>query len=91
MPRISDFYNIVVLMYWNDHLPAHFHATYKEQEALIEIAPLFEGRFVVYAGSLPNRALEMVKEWALLHKVALQENWDACRQGKPPVLIPPLE
>ena len=28
MPRISEFYGIVVEMYWSDHNPPHFHAKY---------------------------------------------------------------
>ena len=78
-------------MYWNDHEPAHFHAEYKEHEALILIDPLFEGQCVVYAGSLPPRALALVAEWAALYVEELRNNWELCRQGKPPVSIQPLD
>jgi hypothetical protein len=27
MPRISQFYGVVIYMYFNDHLPSHFHAS----------------------------------------------------------------
>ena len=37
VPRISAFYGIVIWMYYDDHNPPHFHATYGEHEALIEI------------------------------------------------------
>jgi len=26
MPRISEFFGIVIAMYYNDHSPPHFHA-----------------------------------------------------------------
>jgi Domain of unknown function (DUF4160) len=35
MPRISSFYGIIIWMYWNDHNPPHFHATYGDFEILI--------------------------------------------------------
>ena len=28
MPQISNFYGILVYMYYNDHAPPHFHAKY---------------------------------------------------------------
>jgi hypothetical protein len=37
MPRISTFFGIVIWMYYNDHQPPRFHATYGGQEALILI------------------------------------------------------
>jgi len=35
MPIISQFYGIVIAMYWNDHSPPHFHAKYGEQEIIV--------------------------------------------------------
>lgn len=37
MPRLSQFYGIVVYMYWKDHQPPHFHAIYGEDEVLVRI------------------------------------------------------
>jgi hypothetical protein len=37
MPRISEFYGLIIYMYYNDHLPPHFHAEYGEFEALYNI------------------------------------------------------
>ncbi|MBM3392831.1 MAG: DUF4160 domain-containing protein [Betaproteobacteria bacterium] len=33
MPTISSFYGILILMYWDDHAPPHFHARYGGEEA----------------------------------------------------------
>lgn len=49
---------IDIEMYFDDHAPPHFHARYGGHEALIVIAT-----GDVYAGSLPGRALRLVREW----------------------------
>lgn len=65
-------------MYYNDHVPAHFHAKYGEYEATVSIEQLDRIR-----GSLPNRAWGLVLEWAALHREELAENWEAARRGEP--------
>lgn len=37
MPEISLFYGIRVTMYYNDHMPPHFHAEYNGHKALVDI------------------------------------------------------
>jgi hypothetical protein len=32
MPTISVFYGIIIQMFWDEHAPPHFHATYGEYE-----------------------------------------------------------
>lgn len=32
MPRVSEFFGIIIAMYYNDHWPAHFHAGLHRQE-----------------------------------------------------------
>ena len=70
MPRISEFYGIIIWMYWKDHNPPHLHATYGEFEILINI-----NDFSIYAGYFPARAFGLLMEWALLHQQELLENW----------------
>lgn len=70
MPRISEFYGIIIWMYHEEHYPAHFHAEYGEHWVRINIEtrkPLNEG--------FPRRQLKMVQEWAQLHHEELMENW----------------
>ena len=38
MPQISQFYGIIITMYYNDHVPPHFHARYAERKAEFAIA-----------------------------------------------------
>ena len=63
MPTISAFYGILIRMFYNDHAPPHFHARYGEFEATIDIYTLS-----VKHGRLPRRALDLVLEWAMIHK-----------------------
>ena len=86
MPQISSFYGIIILMYWDDHNPPHFHAKYGEFEILICI-----GDLSIYSGYIPSRALGLVIEWASLHKEELMENWNNTSKNVPPQKIEPLK
>ena len=86
MPTISVFFGVVIQMFWREHGPPHFHAVYAEHEAIIDIRELR-----VLRGSLPRRALSMVLEWAAEHSAELLEDWELCRDLKPPKPIAPLE
>jgi hypothetical protein len=81
VPRISTFYGIAIYMYWQDHLPPHFHAIYAESEAQVRVN---DG--TVMAGSLPNTAARLVAEWAALHREELLANWE--RAQRPDPLMP---
>jgi hypothetical protein len=85
MPRISEFYGIVIEMFFSDHPPPHFHARYAGDEALIVIAT---GE--VFAGSLPPRALRLVRDWLQEHRDELMANWDRARAQQPTESIEPL-
>ena len=85
MPEISRFYGIIVKMYFADHPPAHFHAEYGSEEALLNIETL-----TIIAGNLPPRALSLVREWASLHKHELRVAWDNATGLQSPGRIAPL-
>jgi hypothetical protein len=85
MPVISRFLGIAIYIYWNDHLPPHYHAKYGEYEITIEIET------GVVTGSFPKRALRHVLEWHDLHQSELMANWELCRQQEEPKSILPLE
>ena len=72
MPTISEFFGILIRMYWDDHPPPHFHAIYGEHEAQYNIATLD-----IINGALPRRAHALVVEWASLHRDELMKNWMA--------------
>jgi hypothetical protein len=85
VPRISAFYGIVIAMYYSEHGVPHFHALYSGDDASITIANLD-----VLAGSLPERALRLVREWAAQYRAELEANWQRARNEQPLESIPPL-
>ena len=66
MPVLSRFYGIIIRMYFlqSEHNPPHIHAIYNEDVAAIDF---MTGE--VLDGYLPNKALEMVREWISMHRV----------------------
>ena len=54
MPELSLFYGIRVTMYYNDHMPPHFHAEYNGHKALVDI-----NNIQVIKGKLPNNQLRL--------------------------------
>ncbi len=86
MPEISRFFGIIILMYYDEHNPPHFHARYGSDKAAIEITSLR-----VLEGRLPSRALGLVVEWASQHQEELMMNWEATRNDRPPKKIQPLQ
>ena len=46
-------------MFWNEHAPPHFHATYAEYKATVDIKNLH-----IMEGNLPRRATQLVLDWA---------------------------
>lgn len=86
MPRISEFFGIVIAMYFGDHDPPHFHALYRGEEAAVGIDPI-----QVLAGYLPPRTRALVLEWAELNQESLKANWDRAIAHQPLEKIDPLE
>ena len=86
MPKISEFFGILIYMYFEDHNPPHFHAIYGEHEALISIEEL-----QVIKGYLPPRAFGLAVEWAMIHKQELKENWKNASNLIPLEKIEPLK
>ena len=85
MPRLSAFYGLVIYMYVQDHSPPHFHVHYGDDEALIVIAT-----GSVYAGSLPPRALRLVRQWRRMHVAELDAAWALASRRELPGTIEPL-
>jgi hypothetical protein len=85
VPTISRFYGILVLMYWNDHAPPHFHVRYSGFKATVGIQEL-----AVLTGNLPRTAERLVLEWATEHQAELMENWRLCEIKAQPSQIDPL-
>ncbi len=60
MPRISEFFGIVIYMYWFDqqkHKTSHFRARFAGEEAVFDLS----GRCL--EGDIGARAARLVQEW----------------------------
>jgi len=85
MPKISEFFGIVIAMFYNDHNPPHFHAIYGDYKAIISIKNL-----ALINGKLPPRALSLVIEWASTHQDALLNDWNLAAKHQQLKKIEPL-
>lgn len=73
IPVLSRFYGIIIRMYFqqSEHNPPHIHAIYGEHVASIDIQTN-----EVLEGYLPQKAMELVKEWMVIHKNELMKMWE---------------
>ena len=73
MPILSNFYGIIIKMYFqqSEHNPPHIHALYGEYVGVIEIET---GKII--EGKLPNRALNLVQEWVSENREELIKIWN---------------
>ena len=86
MPQISQFFGIIIRMFYDEHNPPHFHAQYGEYNCCIDIQSLS-----VIEGNFPARALGLVVEWAILHKDELMTNWHRVKRQELLQKIEPLK
>ncbi len=87
MPRISEFFGILIYMYWFDnqqHKLPHLHARYAGQEAVFGL----DGKLI--EGSLGNRGNRLVGEWCSENQEEIRYAWDQAIEGKELPWIKPL-
>ncbi|MCD8241205.1 MAG: DUF4160 domain-containing protein [Lachnospiraceae bacterium] len=85
MPIISAFRGIKIYIYWRDHMPPHFHASYGGFEVIVSIEELD-----VIDGDFPSKQLKMLLGWAAFHQEELRENWELARKKQELFAIEPL-
>ena len=85
MPEISRFFGMRIRMYFDDHAPPHFHATYEGHDCVVDIQELR-----VIEGNLSPRAVGLVIEWATLHREELMVAWNRAQRHEAPGKIEPL-
>lgn len=64
MPVISQFYGIIIQMFFNEnskHHKEHIHVRYNEYEIVYD----FYGN--ILEGNLPNKQKKLVEAWILIH------------------------
>jgi hypothetical protein len=86
VPRISEFYGIAIYMYWKDQGPAHIHAFYSGDEALIRIS---DGG--ILTGSLSQNAARLVRDWVGQRQAELLANWERAQVPEPLLPIDGLQ
>ena len=84
MPIISNFYGIIIKMYFqqSEHNPPHFHALYGEYMGTFDIQTL-----EMIEGDIPAKGQTLIKEWAAMHKDELLKIWNTQESKK----LPPLK
>jgi hypothetical protein len=79
VPRISEFFGLVVYMYWLDtqkHKQPHFHVRHQGAEAVFSL----DGTLL--EGDLGPRAHRLVREWAAERDAEIQHAWACASSGR---------
>jgi hypothetical protein len=85
VPIVAAFRGILIRMHYVDHEPPHFHAEHRADHAtfLLDGSPL--------QGHLRStRARRWIREWSVLNREALLDNWRRARRGETLERIAPL-
>ncbi len=72
MPVVSQFYGIVVQMFFNEegkHHERHIHVRYNEQEAVYDL----NGNML--EGQIPYKKKKLVEAWISIHQEELESLW----------------
>ena len=86
MPVIAVFFGIIIRMFYREHEPEHFHGEHQGQHDKFN----FDGNMIV--GNITSKtALELIREWARLHRSELEANWAKMKSGEALDRIAPLE
>ena len=87
MPIISQFYGIIVQMFFENnakhHIP-HIHVRYNECKAIYDLnANLLEG-------DLPEKQTKLIEAWILIHQEELKNLWNLIQETGKYFKIKPL-
>lgn len=88
MPVVSQFYGILVKMFFNDmgkHHLKHIHIEYAEYTATFD----FNGN--ILTGELPKKQRSMVEAWIAIHQEELEALWKTINQDNEFFKIEPLK
>lgn len=87
MPIISQFYGIIVKMFFNDNLQhnlPHIHVEYAEYKAVFDL------NSNMISGKIPTKQRKMVEAWILIHQEELKALWHALNEDNEFFKIDPL-
>lgn len=82
MPVVAVVDGMMVILYFEDHDPPHFHVEFGEFRARVSIATatLMDGR-------LPVAKRRKLLEWTREHRAELAQAWQDVRQDRKPKRI----
>lgn len=89
MPIVSQFYGIIVRVYFNDsqkHYLEHIHVQYNEYDAVYSIKSAS-----VLEGNLPTKQHKLVVAWMEIHKDELLALWKVAQTEGEVFKIDPLK
>ena len=89
MPIVSQFYGIIIRMYFNDtekHYLEHIHVQYNEFDAVYSIKDTS-----IIEGKLPQKQHKLVVAWMERHKEELQALWEVSQKDGEIFKIDPLK
>ena len=88
MPIVSQFYGIIISMYFNDidkHHLHHIHVQYAEHRCTFD----FNGN--ILSGKIPNKQKKLIVAWIELRKEDLITLWNMLQNGNGTFTIEPLK
>lgn len=89
MPIISQFFGIIVTMYYNErdgkHKKTHIHVRYNNDKIVYD----FDCNII--EGKIPYKQKKMVEAQILIHKEELLTLWNIMKEGKGYFKIDPLK
>lgn len=89
MPIVSQFYGIIVRIYFNDteqHYLEHIHVQYNEYDAVFSI-----NSCTILEGKLPPKQHKLVIAWMEIHKDELNALWNVAQNDGEFFKIDPLK
>ena len=76
MPQLSDFYGLIIWIYWDEdkseHKEPHIHAEYAGKWAVFSIP---EGNVLETDADFPAKKIRMVQTWIDIHPDELMGAW----------------
>lgn len=88
MPIISQFYGIIVKIYFKEgerHHKEHIHINYNEYEAIYDM------QGIMIRGNLPKKQRKMVEAWITIHEIELIALWKEINESGEYFKIEPLK
>jgi hypothetical protein len=84
VPTVAVIFGLTIMLFYEDHDPAHFHVRGPGFSAKVMLADL---SLASVRGELRSRDVRRIREWALRHRAELWDNWLRARRGEPLVAI----